>query len=114
MSVATEQPILPQLSPSPELPAQDAPELPAQDASVAPEARTSRKATWALVCGIAGLIVFALLFSTVAIALGVVAKNEIDRDPQLHGRGKATAGIVLGVIGLVFFAVFLAATVATS
>ena len=65
MSIATEQPLLSPVSPAPELPVQPAP--------VAPEARTSPKATWALVCGIAGMIVFALLFSTVAIALGVVA-----------------------------------------
>jgi hypothetical protein len=106
MSTVTEQSILPQRSP--------APELPAHPALVATEDRTSRKATWALVCGIAGLIVFALLFSTVAIALGVVAKNEIDRDPHLHGQGKAIAGIVLGVIGLVLFAVIVVATMATS
>lgn len=106
MSVATEQPILPQLSPSPE--------LPAQPASLAAEDRTSRKATWALICGIAGMIVFALVFSTVAIALGVVAKNEIERDPHLHGQGKAIAGIVLGVIGLVFFAIIVTAQLVTS
>ena len=106
MSIATEQPLLSPVSPAPELPVQPAP--------VAPEARTSPKATWALVCGIAGMIVFALLFSTVAIALGVVARNEIKRDPQLKGEGKAIAGIVLGVIGLVLFAVIVTAKVATS
>ena len=106
MSIATEQPVLSPVSP--------APELPAQPAAVATEARNSRKATWALVCGIAGMVVFALLFSTVAIALGVVARNEIKQDPQLHGEGKAIAGIVLGVIGLVLFAVIVTAKVATS
>ncbi len=106
MSIATEQPLLSPVSPAPELPVQPAP--------VPPEARTSPKATWALVCGIAGMIVFALLFSTVAIALGVVARNEIKRDPQLQGEGKAIAGIVLGVIGLVLFAVIVTAKVATS
>jgi hypothetical protein len=70
------------------------------------QVRASPKATWALVCGVIGMFVFAPLFSTVAITLGVVARNEIDRAPELEGRGKAVAGIVLGVIGLAFFAVW--------
>ena len=89
-------------------------ELPAQPAPVAIGPRTSRKAHWALVSGIIGVFVLALVFSTVAIALGVVAKNEMDRDPELEGRGKAIAAIVLGVIGLVVFAVWMTAQVVTS
>ena len=89
-------------------------ELPAQLVPVAIEPRASRKAKWALASGVTGMFVLALLFSTVAIALGVVAKNEIDRDPELEGRGKAVAAIVLGVIGLVVFAVWMTAQVATS
>jgi hypothetical protein len=106
MSTVTEQPVLSERAPAPELPAVAAP--------VATEARTSRKATWALVSGIVGLIVAPLLFATVAIALGVVAKNEMDQDPQLQGQGQATAGIVLGVIGLLVFAVVLVTTMSTS
>jgi Domain of unknown function (DUF4190) len=78
------------------------------------QVRASPKATWALACGIIGMFVLAPLFSTVAITLGVVAKNEIDRDSELLGRGKAVAAIVLGVIGLVVFAVWMAAHVAAS
>lgn len=75
--------------------------------------RNSGKATASLICGILGLIVFPLIFSVLAIALGQAAKNEISNsEGQLTGEGSATAGIVLGIIGLVFWVIFLVLTFA--
>ena len=76
--------------------------------------QTSKKATWALVCGVVGLVVLPLLFSTVAIALGAVAKNEIDGDASLHGRSSASAAIGLGVMGLGIAAIVIATQVIPS
>jgi len=48
---------------------------------------------------IPGLGVIGLICGVVAIILGVVGKNAIDRsNGELNGRGMATAGIVLGII----------------
>lgn len=56
---------------------------------------TSRKAIWALVCGI--LTPFCCVTGPVAIALGVMALREIgDGALRKSGRGFAIAGIVLG------------------
>jgi hypothetical protein len=59
--------------------------------------------------GILGIIVLPIVFSILAIAFGVSARSEMDRDPQLEGRGNATAGIVLGIVGLAFWALILIA-----
>ncbi len=75
--------------------------------------KSSGKATASLVCGIIGLIVFPVIFSVLAINLGLAAKREISRSGgQLSGEGKATAGIVLGIVGLVFGVIFLVLTLA--
>jgi hypothetical protein len=63
--------------------------------------RTPGKATAALVLGIVGLFICPLVCSVLAIVFGTQAKNEIDRDPSLGGRGLAQAGFVLGIVGLV-------------
>ena len=63
--------------------------------------RTSGKAIAALVCGIISLIVLPIIFTPIAIVLGVIALQETKRDPTLQGRGMAIAGIVLGPIGLI-------------
>lgn len=76
--------------------------------------QVNKKATWALISGVVGLVVFPLLFSTVAIALGVVAKGEIDRDGSLEGRSRASTAIVLGVIGLGIAAIVIATQVIPS
>jgi Domain of unknown function (DUF4190) len=65
------------------------------------EQRTSGKAIASLVLGIVGLIILPVICSTLAIIFGVMARNEIDRDPTLTGRGMAIAGLVLGIVGLV-------------
>jgi Domain of unknown function (DUF4190) len=106
VSIASEQTMPPRLT--------EAAMAPERPTPVVAEPRTSRKAVWALGCGIAGVIVLPVLFSTVAICLGVVANNEISRDPGLGGQGKAIAGIVLGVIGLLFAVVFVVGTLVSS
>jgi len=62
--------------------------------------RTSGLAVAALACGIAGLVVFPVLASIAAIVLGIMARDELRRDPTLDGEGMATAGLVLGWIGV--------------
>lgn len=62
--------------------------------------RTPGKATAALVLGIIGIFILPIVCSTLAIIFGVQARNEIDADPSLGGRGMATAGMVLGIVGI--------------
>jgi hypothetical protein len=55
----------------------------------------------ALVCGILGIFVLALIF-------GYVGRRQIDESyGRYGGRGMATAGIVLGWIGLVLFVLWI-------
>jgi len=56
---------------------------------------TNTKAIWALVLGIAGLLLF--ITGPIAIWLGNSAKKEIAVSGQ-SGGGLATAGIVIGII----------------
>ena len=74
---------------------------PAPPAAPPARRRTSALAIAALACGIAGLTVFPLLTSFPAVVLGLMARNELRRDPALDGDGMATAGLVLGWIGVV-------------
>lgn len=71
------------------------------------EQKTSGKAIASLVCGIIGLLVAGIILGIVAVVLGVVAKREIDADPQLKGDGLAIAGIVVGAIAFVLAVVIL-------
>jgi hypothetical protein len=66
----------------------------------APALRTSGQAVASLVLGIAGLLVVPLICSLLAIVFGVLARQEVDRDPTLQGRWMATAGLVVGIAGL--------------
>jgi uncharacterized protein DUF4190 len=62
-----------------------------------------------LVLGIGGLLVIPVICSVLGIIFGVMARNEIDRDPYLEGRGMATAGLVTGIVGLgLWFLILLA------
>jgi Domain of unknown function (DUF4190) len=76
-------------------------------------ARTSGKATAALVLGIAGFItVFA---STLAIALGTLALGEIRGSRgTLGGRGIAIGGLALGIIALSLLIAFVGAGMLTA
>jgi hypothetical protein len=68
-------------------------------------AGTSGKATASLVCGIVSFLCCPIILSVLAIVLGNQAKNEIDANPALGGRGLAQAGIILGIISLVLGAI---------
>ena len=65
---------------------------------------TSGNAIASLVLGIAGLVIFPLVPSILAIVLGRSAKRDIRQRPGLGGEGLATAGIVLGWVGVVLIA----------
>ncbi len=63
--------------------------------------RSNGKATAAMVCGILGPFVCVFVLPIVALALGIVSKNEIDHSGGRYtNRGMAVAGIVLGIIGI--------------
>jgi hypothetical protein len=66
-------------------------------------------ATAALVCGIAGIVLFFLLVpSVVAVVLGFVAASKAKAAAAAggvaEGRARARAGWILGIVGLVLFA----------
>jgi Domain of unknown function (DUF4190) len=75
------------------------------------QAQTSGKATASLVLGILAVVLFivwgSLIFGPLAIIFGVMARNEIKRNPAKGGYGSATAGMILGIAGLALWAVFL-------
>ncbi|MGH3412215.1 MAG: DUF4190 domain-containing protein [Marmoricola sp.] len=65
--------------------------------------QTSKKAVWALVLGILGLLCCGFFTGIPAIILGKQAQNEIDVSAGWQeGRGMATAGFVLGIIAVVW------------
>jgi hypothetical protein len=49
---------------------------------------------------IAALILGILGFSILAIIFGAIALNQIKRDPTYNGKGMAVAGLVLGIVAL--------------
>jgi len=66
---------------------------------------SNRKATWALVLGIVGILCCALA-SIGALVLGVQAKNEINASGGMQsGQGQAQAGFILGIIGCVLWVI---------
>jgi hypothetical protein len=46
-----------------------------------------------------------IVCSVAAIVVGLQAKKELDRHPELTGRRNARAGVALGVVGLAAWAV---------
>lgn len=62
--------------------------------------RSSGKATLSLIFGMLGIVILPMVFSILAVALGVMAKREIRSTPDLRGNGRATAGIVIGAVGV--------------
>jgi hypothetical protein len=63
--------------------------------------QNSTTAIISLIAGIAGLTVFPIIGSIVAVILGHMAKGEIARSGgTLGGGGAATAGLVLGYVGV--------------
>lgn len=65
-----------------------------------PPPRTDGLAVTALVLGIAGVLLFPLVVSQVALALGIVGARRVRRTGD-QGFGLAVAGIVLGALGTV-------------
>ena len=68
--------------------------------------RSNAKSAWALGLGIVGVVtaffVFPpIVFSTLAIILGAMGRNEARQDPSRGGEQMGTIAIVLGVIGFV-------------
>ena len=72
-------------------------------------------ATAALVCGLAGLVLFIFVApSVVALVLGLIAARRARARPHPgDGRGRAIAGWILGIVGILgFLAVVITAIVA--
>ena len=64
--------------------------------------QTNKKAVWALVLGILGLVCCGLLAGIPALILGNSAKREIAASGGAQtGAGMAQAGVVLGIIAIV-------------
>lgn len=90
----------------PEAPAQYGTAQTPQPGAPAQGVRSNAKAAWALGLGIVGVatafFVFPpLVFSTLAIVLGVMGRTEARQDPARGGETMGKAAIVLGVIGFV-------------
>ncbi|GAB3660908.1 hypothetical protein GCM10027596_20310 [Nocardioides korecus] len=69
---------------------------------------TNKKAIWALVLGILGLVCCGFFAGIPAIVLGRSAQREIDASGGAQsGRGMATAGFILGIIGVVWGVIYL-------
>ena len=63
--------------------------------------QNSTTAIISLIAGVAGLTVFPVVGSIVAVILGHMAKGEIARSGgALGGGGAATVGLVLGYVGI--------------
>jgi hypothetical protein len=56
---------------------------------------------------VVGLIIAGIVLGIIAVILGVVAKREIDANPNLAGSGLAIAGIAVGAIAFVLAIVIL-------
>lgn len=69
-------------------------------------AGTNKKAVWALVLGILGLLCCGIFTGIPAIILGSSARKEVDATGQ-QGRGMATAGLVLGIIACIWGVIYL-------
>ncbi len=67
--------------------------------------RTSGNAIASLILGIAGLFVFPLIPSILAVVLGRKAREEMAADSSVGGDGFASAGVVLGWIGIALSAI---------
>jgi uncharacterized membrane protein YvbJ len=58
------------------------------------ETRTSGMAVAALVLGILGISILAIIFGAIGI-------SQTGKDPNLKGKGMAVAGLVLGILGMI-------------
>jgi len=75
---------------------------------VAPESKTLGLAIAALVCGIAGLLLFAIVLGPLALIFGLQARRKIkESNGALKGDGMALAGVILGPIDVVLWLLIL-------
>jgi hypothetical protein len=51
---------------------------------------------WAIAAGYAGLFSVLLVFAPISLVLGIVALRDLERRPQLRGKGRAWFGAVMG------------------
>ncbi len=76
---------------------------------------TSGLAVAALICGIAGVVLFwaliPVLASIAAVITGHMALGQIKRDPGIGGRGLAIAGLILGYAVIALSAITLVGTI---
>ncbi|MBF5041843.1 DUF4190 domain-containing protein [Aggregicoccus sp. 17bor-14] len=79
--------------------------------NAAPRTSAPRTSTMAIVALVLASIP-ACLLNVVGIVLGVVALNEIKRQPALQGRGLAKAAIIVGSVWLAFMLVGVGAAIA--
>jgi hypothetical protein len=79
-----------------------------------PPPRTPGQAYAAMILGIIGLFpICPVILSVIAVILGFMAKNEIERSGgQLGGSGIATAGIITGFVGVTIYVLFFLAVFA--
>jgi uncharacterized membrane protein YvbJ len=70
--------------------------------TVVVEERTSGLAIAALILGILGVSLLAVIF-------GGIAMSQTSKDPNLKGRGMAIAGLVLGILGMVGIVIWIIA-----
>jgi uncharacterized membrane protein YvbJ len=83
-----------------------APAAPAPAATKTKE-RTSGFAIAALILGILGISLLAIIFGAIGI-------NQTGKDPNLKGRGMAVAGLVLGVLWLIGVVIWIIAAIVWS
>ena len=68
--------------------------------TVAPAGKTNGLAIAALVLGIASFLPPFAICSIPAIILGVIALNQLKKEPAVEGKGMAMAGLICGSIVL--------------
>jgi hypothetical protein len=77
-------------------------------------ADTSQMAVWAMITGIASVLLCCLGFvGVVSIILGAVALSHLKQNPQQSGRGFAITGIVLGALAIILFVILLIVCIAS-
>ena len=74
--------------------------MPQQFQGTAPTRKTNGLAIAALVLGIASFLPPFAICSIPAIILGVIALNQIKKEPAVEGKGMAMAGLICGSIVL--------------
>ncbi len=79
--------------------------------AASPGVRPPESATWALLLGIAGIVIVPLLASIAAWVIGARARRECRELPGRPGYGTASTGWVLGIVGTVGWLLFGAALI---